>query len=184
MKLFSFPTRVPFARIDRLCEARVQSSQLLLEPSPVAHVAARDADSFVRRPVKLERVFAPGGVVQPVDVLRDEAPDLAVPLRVRQRVVRRVGNRALGEGAPPGERARPVALLVLLGAHELLVRHRLESSRVRAVGGAVVGDVRLRGRARAGDDQQTVGARDELGERVHLRRRGRAAVRYGRETTR
>ena len=79
----TFFVRVPFARVDRLCEARVQSSQLLLEPSPVAHVAARDADSFVRRPVKLERVFAPGGVVQPVDVLRDEAPDLAVPLRVR-----------------------------------------------------------------------------------------------------
>ena len=67
----------------------------------------RRRNHFVRRAVQLERVFAPGGVVQPIDVLRDEAPNLASFLRVRQRVVRRLGTvRSANSSHPANERAQ------------------------------------------------------------------------------
>ena len=133
--------------------------------------------------VELEDVFRTGGVMQPVDVLGDESPDVSLALKRRQGVVRGVRPGTFGETLPPDERTRPVSSSVLVGAHEVLVRHWLKSGGVAPSRGPVVGDGALGADSGAGDDEEALGPRDEIGERANLLSGGGIAVGGGQGAT-
>ena len=117
---------------------------------------------------------APDGLVQAVDVLGDDRPDVAGPLQVGDDAVALVGLGGV-EALPADVAAGPVAPTRLARPGELAVRHRLDAA--RAVGPAVVGDARLGREARAAehDDAAAADEVDEVVERaevVRLERQG------------
>ena len=121
--------------------------------------------------------------MQPVDVLGDESPDVPLALKRRQGVVRGIRSSALGEALPPDERTRPVSPSVLVGAQEVLVRHGLKPDGVAASWGPVIGDGALGADSSAGDDEEALGPRDEIGERANFLRGGVFAVGSGQGAT-
>ena len=138
------PHLLPPLRPDRrslgsepLHEARVRLGHAIVQALARGHLAARQADRPVERPVQLHDVPGARGLVQPVDVLGDDRPDVAVPLQLGDPLVPGVG---LGcrEPLPADVAAGPVAPSRLRRPGELAERHRLDAA--RSVGPAVVGD--------------------------------------------
>ena len=130
--------RLARARVDRGVrrgrEPRVEVREASLQAPPAGHGAAREALDVVRRSVQLEDVRGARDLMQPVHVLRDESPHVALALKLGNGAVRVVRGGLLGEPAPADERPGPVSSLVRLGLEEVLVRHRLEAARVSSVG--------------------------------------------------
>ena len=97
--------------------------------------------------MQLHDVSRAGGMMQPVDVLRDDPVQHARLLKRGHRPVPGVGPR--GDDSPPADvSAGPVALTSLRRSAELSDRHRQPSAE-RAARTAIVRDARLSRQARA-----------------------------------
>ena len=147
------PQRVPRAgaaaqRRGARRERRVAALELRVVRRPAPLGAAGRAPHAVAAAVERDHVLGPRGLVEPVDVLRDDRGDLSPPLEVRERRVARVRRRG-AERVVAHERAGPVALPLRVDAHELVVGHGRVALAVRALGAPVVGDAAVRGEARA-----------------------------------
>jgi hypothetical protein len=152
------------------CRKRwVQLRQARLQLAPAGVVAAAEAHHTVCGAVELHDVSSARSLVQSVHILRYQSPHAAGALHRRQRVVRAVGPRLLGEGGPPGEGASPVALARRVARHEILVRDWPEAGAVGAAGRAVVRHAALGADAGAGEDEKPRRVRNELCERCDLR---------------
>jgi hypothetical protein len=110
-----------------------------LQPRLAVRVrAARGAPDEIQAPVQIDHRPAPGGLVQPVDVLGKEKPTSILGLQARQGVMRVVGQ-GLPEPAPADHAARPAASARQLLRHECLEADRLRSFPV-AVAIAITGN--------------------------------------------
>ena len=67
---------------EALHEAGVGLGHPLVQPEPRRHLTAREADGAFERAVQLDDVAGARRLVQPVDVLRDDRPDVAVALQL------------------------------------------------------------------------------------------------------
>ena len=72
--------------------------------------------------MQLQHVVSAGHLVQAVDVLRDDRPNQAQALKIRDGAVSVIGPGA-GEPSPSHEAARPVTLPIGRRGDELAVRH-------------------------------------------------------------
>ena len=107
-----------------------------------------------------------GGLVQPVDILRDDGAGLAAPHQRIDRAVAAIGLRAAEvilhrEAAPPGLAPR------LLGRQELVEIDR-RHLRPDAAGAAEIGDAGLGADAGAGEHDRAARLVDQAGERGNL----------------
>jgi hypothetical protein len=142
----------------------VEADQIVLEiGAPAGGRAGRTADE-IEAPVQIDHRPAPGGLVQPVDVLGKEKPTSILGLQARQGVMRVVGQ-GLPEPAPADHGARPVASARQLLRHECLEADWLRSFPV-SVAVAIIGNARVRAAAGTGQNKQPLMAFDEGLERV------------------
>jgi hypothetical protein len=117
--------------------------------------------------VQLDHVACAGGLMQAVDVLRDDTAEVATGLEGRHRSVAVVRQRP-GDRAPAEVAARPVPLPAGLARDEVAVCHR--RVRPEAAGlAAVVRDPRLGGDARTGEYDDIAGG-NHVRQRCDVRR--------------
>src|SRR5690606_29949379 len=122
--------------------SRIEGAHPLLHRVAILLRRAVETDDLRERAVELCDPLASRRVVEPVDVLGDEALDDLAALEPRERMVRRTGA-GLTEGLPAGHRARPVAAAERLGAQELGTLDGMAGPPGERLGAAVVGDAGL-----------------------------------------
>src|SRR5438132_3333156 len=102
-------------RLEEVAAACRAARRAVLAVHPV-HLVAREtgltveADNRVRRAMELDDLFTPRPLMQPVGVLRDHRPQVAQPLQLDQRAVRRIG---LGVRTPMVEAVGPILRRIL-----------------------------------------------------------------------
>lgn len=118
--------------------------------------AASQAHDFVQRPVQLERI-GPRGMVQPVNVLRDESGDDARILQLADRTMTGVGERGC-EARPTSRRASPIPPTRRFALGELAMLDRVARllPRLRS---AIVRDARVGADAGARENRDSAPAK-------------------------
>ena len=114
--------------------------------------------------MQIDDAFTACPLVQAIDVLRDQLPDVTQAFQSRQRFMRRV-RRGVGDHRPAKQAARPVTFAHRLVAGELLMRDRWLSLPV-AAGIAIARNARGRADARAGQDEHARMLTNEGGEEL------------------
>ncbi len=109
--------------------------------------------------MQVDDLPAPGGLVQPVDILGEEQLALAIGFQPRQRVMCIVGP-SLSEPPPANHASRPVTLARLLVGNKRLEPDWLRSFPV-AIAVAIVGNAGVRAAAGSGQDKQPLVLFDE-----------------------
>ena len=140
--------------------ARIEAHQFSLQIPACMALLAAHAAHLVDPAVQVDHVRAAGGLVQPIDVLRDQLHYAILLLQMCQGAMRVVGQRG-AQAAPADQAARPVALLRARLAHEVL-KHDRSGPFPAAVGVAVVRDSGFSAAAGTGQNEQAGIALDEL----------------------
>ena len=122
-------------------EVRVRLTQPLIEVRSAGDLATVQAPGQIEVAVQLEDVLGAGNLMQAIDILRDDRPNQAQALKIRDRAVPVVGSGAR-EPSPSDEAAGPVTLPIRRRGNELAIRHWHHPS--LAVRPPVVRDARLR----------------------------------------
>ena len=138
-------------------EARVQPIEQARHVRAVLHIPAVETDGVVQPAMELDQALGPGGGVQPVDVLRDDARHDTQAFQPRERLVRRI-RPSRAHPPPPCMRPGPVPLPCRRRADELRVGHRGPDGLART---AVVRDPGIGGDARTGEHERA-GRPDDL----------------------
>ncbi len=128
--------------------------------------AASQADHRGEAAVQLDHAGAAGGLMQAVDILRDQCLDMPGLLQPGERAMRVVGQGARHD-RPAHHAARPIALPARVRFEKLAVLDRRARTPV-AIGVAVAGDARVGADAGAGQHQQPRVAAHEVDQRLGI----------------
>jgi hypothetical protein len=128
MLLGELDVSVRIARGDLVpAEVRVGVTQPCIQRRPGAPRPTLHTYDAVERPMQLDDLTCAGGLMQPVDILRDDPAQHTGPLKRGDREMPRVGSRG-GDPPPADMRAGPVPLPRARRPAKLGDRHRQPSA--------------------------------------------------------
>lgn len=124
--------------------------------------------------MQLDHVIASGSLVEPIDVLRNDAGDVPMSLKMSDRSMPRIRPR-ICDVTPPHRAACPIALPYLRGADELVKAYR--ASRAFAAGRtSIIGNPALGAEARTAENHH-LSVAEQTRKLGNLCRRGWGASR-------